>query len=68
MVQLLSKMDVIKDPGNFMNELENIFNHREQLQTLLLQREKIHLTVDKLVQVLTHIQDLSEGTIKTCFA
>jgi hypothetical protein len=67
MVLLLSKLDVVKDPGNLINTLENIINHREQLQTLLLKKERIHLTIDKLVQVLTHIQDLSEGTIKACF-
>jgi hypothetical protein len=41
LIQLISKMDVVKDPGDQINDLEDIFNSRKLLLTMLLKVNQI---------------------------
>jgi hypothetical protein len=49
MITLLSKLDVVIDPGSQMNDLQDIFDKRILLQTMLLKKERIQMTVPKLI-------------------
>lgn len=50
-----------------MNALMDIFNHRHLLLGMLLQTEKIQLTLPKLIFVLEKLQKMTEPTLASFF-
>lgn len=67
LVALLAKLDIVKDPGSQMSMLADIFNHRQLMLTLLLQVDKIQLTLPQLIFALERLQHHSEQTLDSCF-
>ena len=52
LIIILSKIDILSDPGPHMEELFNIFCHRQVIADLLIKTENINMNLDKLINVL----------------
>jgi hypothetical protein len=59
-------MDILKDPGDQMNALLDVFAYRALIVNLLLDVSAIHLSVAKLLIVLELIKRLDADTIRSC--
>lgn len=64
--QILSKADVITDPGEQMEQLVIVLAQRSLLGKCLLQVDRIKLSIAKLVRVMEKLASLEQETIQAC--
>lgn len=63
---ILGKMDIITDPGSYMNELLDILSQRSIFAKLLHEVDRINLTLPRLASVLEKLSPLQQETIEAC--
>lgn len=64
--QILSKIDVVSDPGVHMSDLMTILSQRSLLSKLLAEVERIRITIPRLTAVLEKLAPLKAETITSC--
>ena len=65
---VLSRMDVLSDPGQLMNRLLDIFSQRRLMLDLLLQSPTIDLSLQKLLLILQKLAPMQSATITACLS
>ena len=63
---ILSKMDVLADPGPLMNKFLDIFNQRRLIVDLLLQAPAIRVALPRLLHILERLLIMQSATITSC--
>ena len=63
---ILSKMDVLADPGPLMNKFLDIFNQRRLIVDLLLQAPAIRVALPRLLHILERLSIMQSTTITSC--
>jgi hypothetical protein len=65
-INILSKMEILNDPGLQMNTLIGIFAYRRVFVDELLKAESINISVAKLIIILEKLKMLETDTILGC--
>jgi hypothetical protein len=63
---LITKLDVLNDPGQYMGPLTDILAQRSLLMKCLLGVDHIKLTLPRLLIVLEKLVPLSSDTVTAC--
>ena len=64
MTDLLSKVQILKDPSSFLTELENLLVQRSVFEKCLLSHQQINLPVQELVLILDKLKYMNAEEVK----
>ena len=62
-IEVLSKMNIVEDPGSQMNELLDIFGHRRLIVDQLLKHDTISLNISQLIITIETLKNLQSESI-----
>ena len=62
-IEVLSKMNIVEDPGSQMNELLDIFGHRRLIVDQLLKQDTISLNISQLIITIETLKNLQSESI-----
>ena len=65
-VDVMSKMDILADPGSLMNKLVDIFAQRSLFVKFLSRVDHIHIPMAGLIRILEKLLNLSSESITEC--